>query len=178
MKIYKKSSLAMADGAIVTVDGDVVMPAGNVVTQANALDLAVQKARYIQVQPKAAPMPTLDGFERKSSLGCEVHVEAKTPALDARCAKAEKIMEELDKAEKADQINSDLDKYIDLIRFASHSKVMCSDAPPVVLIDTPEIGNILDLTVGDVIRFIALTNGVVEYYDHIDEDADDEQEQG
>lgn len=178
MKIYKKSSLAMADGVITTVDGDVVIPAGNVVAQANALDLAVQKAKYIQAQPKATPMPTLDGFERKSSLECEAHVKVETPALDARCAEAEEIMKELDKAEKADQINSDLGKYSDLIRFASHSKVMCSDASPVVLIDTPEIGNILDLTVSDVIRFIALTNGVVEYYNHIDEDADDEQEQG
>lgn len=178
MKIYKKSALTMIDGAMVTADGDVVMPAGNVVVQANALDLAVQKAKFIQAQPKAAPMPTLDGFERKSSLDAGIRLEVKTPALDARCEDALAIMDEIDNLEKADQINSDLDKYADLIRFASRSKVMCSDAGSVVLIDTPEIGDILDLTVSDVIRFIALTNGVVEFYDHIDEDADDEQEQG
>ena len=179
MKIYKKSSLAMYNGMILTEDGDVVMPVGNVVAQANALDLAVQKAKYIQAQPKAKPMPSLDGFERKSSLDMDIKLEVQTPALDSKIEDAFKIMKEIDKNEIADKINGDFEKYTDLMRFASSSKVACNDsASSMLLVDTPEIGDILDLTVTDIIRFIALTNGVVDFYDYTEENADDEQEQG
>lgn len=199
MKMYKKSDLTIIDGMLVNGDGDIVMPDVRVIEQANELETLVQKAEYLSGQPEATPMPSLEGFERKSEKDADVHFHAKTPELDKKAEEAMAIMDELDDMATVDAANDMVDKFPELLAFVSNDYVVDFGCGGVlVTFDTPTLGSVLKLTKDDVIDAIAYACGmdkggitkhetvmaaipateynlgkIKEFFDSLDEDAED-----
>lgn len=173
MKMYKKSELELVDGLLLAKDGTVVSPVGNVVRQANELDTLVQKAIYLQAQPEATPIPSLDGFERVSNFNLKYKLTADTPTFDKRTEEAVKFMNELDDLSRVEVVNEFLEKYSELIRFADAEQVVCSEAEAPEVFDTPTIGNPLELTPELIIKSVGIIHGIAKVPDRFVEDEDE-----
>lgn len=156
MKMYKKSELNLVNGLLVTEGGDIVVPAACVIEQANDLETLVQKVAYLEKQPDATPMPSLDGFERKSIKDTKVKFTATTPCLDWKVAEAEAIMDELDDIAGVNRANEMLDDFAELIQFAKDDFVVdCGGGIGLPCFDTPTLGSVLELTVDDITHAVA-----------------------
>lgn len=173
MKMYKKSEMSLVDGLLLAEDGTVVAPVGNVIRQANELDTLVQKAIYLQQQPEATPMPSLDGFERASNFKVRCGLSVDTPILDKHAEEALQLMDELDDCKRVDEVNTFLEKYADLISFADSEQVVCSEATTPEKFDTPVLGNPLKLTPELIVKSVGIIHGIVAVSDKF-EDNDDE----
>ena len=171
MKMYKKSDLTIIDGMLVNGDGDIINVSYKVVNQANELETLVQKATFLAAQPKATPMPSLDGFVRTSSKEAQ-RFSAETPTMDAKAEEALTIMDELDDVATASQGNAMLDHFSDLIEFAKVDYVIDYGCGKLLTFDTPTLGCPLDLTPDDVMKAVAFVCGMTKD----DEDEDDEPE--
>jgi hypothetical protein len=158
MKMYKKSDLQLINGMLVSGD-EIVMPAASIVDQANRLETLVQKAEYLASQPSAAPMPSLDGFERKSENEIREHFTAITPVTDAKVMEAMAIMDEADDIAISEAANELLANFTDLAKFVREDYVI-DCGTPVPAFDTPELGSILELTMDDVMHAIAKVCGM------------------
>lgn len=171
MKVFTKEELTLVDGLFVTADKTVVTASLMVIQQANALDRAMQEAKYLMAQPKATPAPSLEGFEPKSNLEAKVIVKAETPNLDKKVEETLAIMKDLDKHEEAEKLNEAVKTFSELIKFAQSDEVVCSetDVTPTKL-DTPELGNILELTDKDIVKALSLVvNGITKSEEEDDE---------
>ena len=176
MKMYKKSELKLVDGLLLAPDGTVVSPVGNVVAQANSLDTALQKATYLQAQPKATPMPSLDGFERKSCFSTKHKFHVETPLIDGKSEEAIALMDEIDDLDRANQVNKFLDKFEELIRFADSDSVVCTDSDAMEVFDTPMIGDPLMLSGHDIACIAGMIHGIFEVGDDAPEENDGQSE--
>ena len=161
MKMYKKSELAINHGLLVSNDGDIVLPDGRIIDQANELETLAQQAEYLRRQPEATPMPTLDGFERMSIKDNGVKFNAVTPLMDKKSKEAMELMSELDDIATVDQANGMLARFDVLLDFINQDFVVdCGDA--LYCFDTPTLGSVLELTKDDVANVIAKACGMVE----------------
>ena len=180
MKMYKKSDLTLNHGLLVSKDGDIVIPDIAIVNQANRLETMLQQAMYLNDQPKAQPMPNLNGFERKSIKDTtRQKFVADTPIMDKRAEEAMAIMNEMDDVATVNNANGLLMRFDKLVDFANQDFVIdCGNE--LYCFDTPLIGSILDLTADDVSKAVAYVCGMIEegkaagpmhlYADELDDD--------
>lgn len=160
MKMYKKSDLTIVNGLFVALNGDIVMPDFRIVCQANELETLAQKAEYLAAQPAASPMPTLDGFERKSIKDSTVKFTTRTPFMDMKAAETMAIMDELDDCKVVEQANSLIDDFATLIEFAGDDFVIDCGGDMLACFDTPTLGSVLDLKREDIVSVIATVCGM------------------
>lgn len=160
MKMYKKSDLTLIDGMLVCEEsGDIIMPDRNIVRQANELETLKQKTEYLAAQPDATPMPSLDGFERKSDSNVSIDFTARTPMLDMEVLKSMKLMSELDDMNTVERANELLKDYKELAEFLEADYVVDSEIR-VDKFDTPTLGSILEMKVSDLIDVVAAACGM------------------
>jgi len=162
MKMYKKSDLTLNHGLLVSKDGDIVLPEYRIVQQANALETMVQEAAYLMDQPEATPMPSLDGFKRRSIDDSESRkFTVDTPIMDAKAKEAMQLMDEIDDMATADKANAMLDKFKSLLDFVTQDFVIdCGDQ--LYKFDTPMLGDVLKLDEADVVNAIAYVCGMTK----------------
>ena len=163
MKLYKKSDLSVINGMLVNSDNEVVIPVGNVIEQANFLETLLQKTEYINAQPKATPMPSLDGFVRKSikdDLRGSMTFEVSTPVLDVEIAKTMAMMDEIDDIDSVHKANEVIKEFENLVAFTESEYVASQCDDTMVVCDTPTLGSILDLTKDDVVNAVAKICGL------------------
>ena len=153
-KMYNKSQVTFSNGYVIDDDSNVVCLPDKVAEQLNELEEIFQKAEYLKAQDPASPMPSLDGFERES-IRQTVTVEASTPTLDAKVEEGMKIRNELRKMNNADTMNEFIFKYQEVFHFVQDDTFVEGDKA--VFIDTPKLGNPLDIKVDD------LLDKLVEY---------------
>lgn len=159
MKLYKKSDLSITKGLIVANNGDIILPDLHIVKQVNELETMVQQAAYLERQPEATSMPSLDGFERVSINDSKVKFTAVTPTMDEKAAEAMAIMDEMDDLVTVNKANELLGNFKELIEFADHDFVVdCGDQ--LYCIDTPMLGSLIDLTKEDIVNAIAAICGM------------------
>lgn len=155
MKMYDKKDLTIVDGYMLDSDGTIVQPVGDVIREACVLDTKLQKHAYLAAQPKAQTEPSLEGFKRKSIIE-DVVISSDTPLLDEKAAEALAVMDEIDGFNKTSKANHMLNMFSDLVRFVNSDKVVCSELEvEPILIDTPVLGNILELDTEDLVNLIA-----------------------
>lgn len=174
MKMYKKSDLHLVNGLLVTESGDIVMTDVCVIDQANELETLAQQADYLAMQPAATPMPSLDGFERKSIKDNDVVFYASTPILDDKAAEAMGIMDELDDIANVERANEMVKKFGALIKFAKDDFVIDCTHDYVAQFDTPTLGSVLDLTVERIVEVIAFVCGMSPNEAAASDEADEE----
>ena len=163
MKMYKKSELTIIDGMLVSKGGDVISVDPMIVSQANKLETMVQQGMYLIAQPEETPAPSLDGFERKSDNDIEdSKFSVNTPILDAKAEETMALMDELDDMTVANKANDMLEEFKELILFAKADYVIDHGNGVVLRFDTPVIGSVLELTVEDITKAVALVNGMTE----------------
>lgn len=153
-KMYSKIDLTFSNGYVIDDDHNVVCLPDKVAEQLNELEEIFQKAEYLKTQDPASPMPSLDGFERES-IRQTIVIEASTPTLDAKVEEGMKIRDELRKMSNADTMNETISKYQEVFHFVQDDTFVEGDKA--VFIDTPKLGNPLNLKVHD------LLDKLVEY---------------
>lgn len=155
MKKYNKAELVFEDGYICTKDGDVINVHPAIIKQANELETKYQQFKYLDAQPKAQPMPTLDGFERESAFDIKPGFVAHTPILDKKCQDAFDLMKEIELTETAEKLNEIMDTFRELFLFAMNDYVYdCNFSEP-WRFDTPLLGDPLKLTEDKLIDILA-----------------------
>lgn len=162
MKMYKKEELTLVNGMLVSVTGDIVMPPALVVSQANELETCLQKSAYLDAQPAAIPMPTLDGFERMSVNDTNMKFSAITPTLDGKVDEAFEIMHEIDDIETVQRANAMVKEFSALIRFISEDFVIDCGEGEISFFDTPTLGNPLEWGKRDIADAIAAICGMAQ----------------
>lgn len=140
MKVYPKSDLHLKDGLLVTSEGDVVCIDPDIVDLANELETKLQKARFLAKQPEAQPMPSLEGFVRKSVNKIEMFT-TETPLADKQAEDALAFMNELDDVKLTNDMNQMLNGMFDLVMFVREDSVLGMEAASIHRFDTPELGN-------------------------------------
>lgn len=150
-KMYKKSELKFDSGYVLTMDDEVVALPPKVAEQLNEMETEIQKIAYLNAQPKAQPMPSLDGFERESIVK-HAHVEVETKHLDREERRCRGVLEDLRNLAAAGEANEKLAKYDEAIRFLSEDKFV--EGTEVVMVDAPTIGHILTADAGKVIDLL------------------------
>lgn len=162
MKMYKKSDLSLVNGLLVTESGDIVMPDRRIVDQANQLETIIQQTLYLEDQPQATPMPSLDGFKRESVNDHEQEFTASTPLLDAKAAEAMGIMDEIDDISIVNKANQMMLEFGQLVDFVSNDYVIDCGGDMALQFDTPRMGDVLKLTKEDVTVFVAHVCGLCD----------------
>ena len=159
MKMYKKSDLQLINGMLVSGD-EIIAVSDRIVRQANGLETLVQKAEYLADQPSATPMPSLDGFERKSANEFGERFVATTPMTDLKVAEAMAIMDEADDVAITEAANELLNHFTELAKFIREDYVIDTNSSSIIAFDTPTLGSILDLTTDDLMHAIAKVCGM------------------
>lgn len=157
-KLIKKSKCKFEAGQIVKGSELIGIP-WNVHSQLMLLETMVQQHDYIAAQPKYQPAPTLDGFELKSALkpGRPYFDKPDTPTVDKRTEEALAYMAEVDQVNEAEYLNKWIDRFGALIDWLAADKFVEGDCTE--KIDTPVLGNPLELTPDEVAAIIAhITN--------------------
>ena len=172
MKMYKKNELKFVDGLLIADDGTIVAPSKKIVSQFNRFETLCQRYDYMIDQPDYSPMPSLDGFERKSSFGHKGGFAVKTPLLDAKVEDTMKLLDELDGAKAADDANEMLEEFEEMVLFICNDYVVDLGVVGGELerFDLPTLGDPLKLTEKDIIAIIGMVCGAGEVKMHIDED--------
>lgn len=150
-KMYKKSDLKFDNGYVLTQDDEVVALPPKVAEQLNEIETEIQKQQYLKDQPEAQPMPSLDGFQRKSIVK-HAHITVETKHLDREVRRCEGVLKDLRNMAEAEEANQKLAKYDEAICFLHGDKFV--EGTEVVMIDTPTIGNPLTATANDVIDML------------------------
>lgn len=156
-KMYKKSDLKFVDGYVLTEEHEVVALPSGIAEQINDLETFLQEMGYLSEQPEPTPAPSLEGFERESIVKTP-HIEVKTPELDKVEERNRRVLEELRDREATDAVNRVLDKYADTLVFLRGERFVEGDK--VVRVDTPIIGNILEITGDEMVNLIARYSGL------------------
>lgn len=153
MKLIDKKKLSFSNG-VVSMGDEVVSIDPKIVNILNAMETAIQMRTYLNAQPKATPMPSLEGFKRER-IGKTWELEdPETPELDAKVERAKKLCVEMDAVTDVKKANKLLEKISPLMDFADSDKVMVSLDYNGLIIDTPSIGNPLELTTDEILRII------------------------
>lgn len=139
-KMYKKSDLKFENGYVLTMDDEVVALPPHVAEQLNEMETEIQKVAYLNAQPEARPMPSLDGFERKSIVK-HAHVTVETKHLDREVRRCNGVLNDLRNMAEAQEANEKLAKYDEAIRFLHDDKFI--EGTEVIMVDAPTIGHIL-----------------------------------
>lgn len=150
-KMYKKSDLKFESGYVLTKDDEVVALPPKVAEQLNDMETEIQKVAYLKKQPKAQPVPSLDGFERDSIVE-HAFIEVETKHLDREERRCLNVLKDLRKLEVAKDANAKLAEYDEAIRFLNEDKFVEGFEP--AMIDTPTIGDPLTASVSDVIGML------------------------
>lgn len=150
MRIIKKSDCIYKNGRIIKGDEVIGLPL-QLADQLNDLETRIQASAYMDAQPKAAPMPSIDGFKRKSIKDAKKY-EVATPKMDEQIALAKEIMREADKLEDCKALNELVDKYDAVFEFIDDDDFIEGDAFDII--DTPTLGNPLELTRATVLSAI------------------------
>lgn len=158
-KMYGKEELKYEQGYLVDDDGNIVFTDPKVVNQANLLETLVQQHKYLEAQPKAVAMPSLDGFERKSIFENDTTFTVDTPLHDAKVKNDLEFMEECDAMCATDAMNKMAKEFIELIRFATSKKIIGVDGPATAVFNTPTLGNPLTWTEDIIADAIASIHG-------------------
>lgn len=151
-KMYFKSDLKFVDGYLIDNDDNVVALPDGVAEQIYDLETCVQKLMYLDDQPDPTPERSLDGFTRKSVRMVPV-VKADTPILDKKVAEGKQILDEIRELDKSDKINDVISDFEDAFEWFKVERFV--EGSKVVRVDTPEIGNILDVDPEELIKEIA-----------------------
>ena len=148
-KLIKKSKCEFEAGIIVIDDEQVGIPAV-VYLQLEKLETMVQQYRYLAAQKPACEGPSLEGFERKSTLVSErPYIEApKTPVTDRRVAEAMEFMAEADAVANAADVNEAIDNFGALVDWCAADKFVEGDCYK--KLDLYELGNPLELKADDI----------------------------
>ena len=155
-KFYKKSQLDFVNGYIVDpVTSEAVALPDKVAEQLNDFETTVQKAQYMADQEEGRPEPSLDGFVRRSDRKRAAEIEVVTPLLDAKKKESMAILEEIRTSCAADSINEILSGYEDMIEFLRSDTFV--EGTKIVIVDTPELGDPLKLTIDDAVLKLAST---------------------
>lgn len=163
IKFVKKSKLNYVNGVLVDNKGRVVSIDDRIVHQLNLLENKIQERDYLNAQPKAQPMPSLDGFKRESIHDLDGKLLFhETPTIDKRIDEGLAFAREANELYMVDKANKVLeDEFCALIEFAKADKVMVDyDANIVIEIDTPELGDPLKLTVRDIVEAVVYGLGI------------------
>ncbi len=161
MKMYNKSNLTFNGSFIIAPNREIVAVDPSIVAQANQLETLKQKAEYLAAQPEATPMPTLDGFKRKSVRDSALsEFEVKTPIIDMKIAEGVALMDEIDDMQTAEVANRMLADYIELLEFVDSDYVIDHNSDHVMRFDTPTLGNVLELTKQDIVDTVATLCGL------------------
>lgn len=147
-KMYLKSDLKFVDGYLINGDGDVVALPEKVAEQINDLETRIQKLIYLDDQPEARPERSLDGFKRKTTRQVPV-VKVDTPTLDEKVAEGKKLLAEIRDLGKAEKINEIFLDYTEAFEWLRSDHFV--EGSKIVRVDTPEIGDILDADVDELI---------------------------
>ena len=150
-KMYKKSDLKFESGYVLTKNDEVVALPPKVAEQLNDMETEIQKVAYLKKQPKAQPMPSLDGFERDSIVE-HAFIEVEIKHLDREMRRNFGLLKDLRKLEVAKDANAKLAQYDEAIRFLNEDKFV--EGTEVVMIDTPTIGDPLAASVAEVIGML------------------------
>lgn len=153
-KLIDKTRCTFENNRIVCEDEVVGIPV-DVALQLHKLELMVQQYDYLKGQPEYAPAPSLDGFERKTSVGKDrPYVAAPdTPVTDNRVQEAMAFMAEVDKVNEAADVNNMIDRFGKLIDWLAVPKFV--EGSFTGIIDTPVLGSPLELTPGDVATILS-----------------------
>lgn len=153
LKMINKNKCKFDNGFICKGNKIVGLPV-NVAFQLQKLELMIQQYEYLAAQPKAQPMPTLDGFKFDDGLPKPAYVEQPdTPTMDARVAEALAFCDEVAEVDKAAETNRMIERFADLINWCNADKFVAGDY--VSPLRCPRIGNPLKLTEAQVIGTIA-----------------------
>ena len=147
IKYMRKKNMQFIDGFICDIKGRVLGINPKIAELANELDTMVQEKLYLDKQPDAQPIPSLDGFKRRHMH--EVVLPqiklAETPVTDKRVAEAMAFVHEVEDQHKADEVNDMVKEFAMLFDFATSDKVWVdTDVLEEYEFDTPELGNPLD----------------------------------
>lgn len=163
MKLMSKNDLHVEDGYILTEKDEVVLVDQEIIRLYNELDLEFQKGMYLNAQPKATPMLTLDEFTPVSEFPQSIEVEVSTPMLDEKVRDSIQMMEELEKVQRGKEVEKDLDRYHPLISWADRDKVIIHDDCHLLhRVDAPflkEYGGILKITPANIFEVISKIHG-------------------
>lgn len=155
-KIVEKDQVQFIDGYFVC-NGEIVHLPRNVCLQALKLDLMVQEFRYIKAQPAFCPEPSLEGFVAQSMFSKLPKIDVAkipTPAFDEAVVTAEKFMDEVDLIADAKKVNKTIEQFGELVKFSDSDYVVISQYDGDIRVDTPVLGNLLELGIDDVMGFI------------------------
>ena len=158
-KIYNKNNLVFHNGYICTKKGKVICVDADIVNQMNELETKYQMAKHLQAQPKATPMPTLNGFHRESIKDHSAKFSCDTPVHDAEVKKAIMLMDEIDMMAEVNNMNQILEEYNTLLQFTVNDEIVDKEDGTIIQFDTPVLGNPLEFTESDLINVIADMNG-------------------
>ena len=147
IKYMNKKNMQLIDGFLCNKKGHVLGINPKVAELANALDTMVQKKLYLDKQPDAQPMPSLDGFKRRHmhELVLPQIKPAETPVTDKRVAEAMAFVHEVEDQHTAGKVNEMVKEFAMLFDFANNDKIWVdTDVFEEYEFDTPELGNPLD----------------------------------
>ena len=144
-KFYKKSQLEFINGYVVDpATSEAVALPDKVAEQLNDYETTVQKAKYMA-----------DQEERRSNRKRAAMIETVTPLLDKKKEESLAILEEIRTSCAADSVNEILKGYEDMIEFLRSDTFV--EGTKVVMVDTPELGDPLKLTIDDAVLKLATT---------------------
>lgn len=154
-KLIRKESIIFENGRFYHKDEEVNIE-GAVAAQLNKLELMVQQYQYLEEQEPYSAGPSLAGFERKTAIGTDrPYIDApETPVLDKRAEEAKAFMEEIDSMTDAKEVNRQIDAFGELIDWCAKAKVPTYEGLYAPIVDTPVLGNPLELTTDTVVEWL------------------------
>lgn len=161
MKMYKKEDLSFVNGYLVDKENNIVPLHINVVAQLNTLETMYQQAKYWAEQPAPEPVKprSLANFKRESAFEVPYEAKHETPLLDQKIEESMRLVNEIKGDAIADNINERYQDFAELIQWADADFVV--EGMNSGRIDTPNIGNPLELTGPRVCSIIASITGLM-----------------
>lgn len=154
-KIIAKQDINFINGQLVTSDNEIVYMPEAAYEQLDKLEESVQRAKFLLVQPKAQPMPTMDNFVR-AHVKTNVFIEApKMKQYEQEIKRAKVIDEEIAARDDVNAGNELLTNLRDLCDWVTSDFVVDGNNEHPA-IDTVEIGNPLELTADKLIDYAKL----------------------
>lgn len=145
-KLVNKSDLVFDNGYITDESGNIWSIGKKVVEQLNDCELALQQTLYMESQPKAVKAPSMEGFKRQSIRTSFSVGMPETPLVDKKIEESMAMLEELDRVQDAKKTNQVLASFPELVEFLASERVRINDTDDIEIIDTPALGNPLELT--------------------------------
>lgn len=154
-KFVKKSKCEFINGYICK-NNTILDIDPNVREYLNVLETKLQQVRYLNAQPEATPVPTMEGFERKSILDVTgPEFVPLTPIMNKKIEESLGYIREVNTSNELDKVNEMIGKYAHVLAWCNAEKIIVVETPvrPAV-IDTPTLGDPLKLTEKDVVAAI------------------------